>query len=67
MKDTRYQVATAEKLHELIEQRDLEGVAKLLGFKVEAFGDRRDLIEKVNESLKSYTINNRYLSYPTHA
>lgn len=55
--------STAEKLSDLIEQKDLDSVARLLGFIPENI-DKAELIDKVNDSLKSYAVDGHFLQFP---
>lgn len=57
-----YEKPTVEKLSTLIEKRDLNGVAKLLGFIPENM-DNSELLMKVNESLSSYVKDGKILHF----
>ena len=57
-----YEKPTVERLSKLIAERDLHGVARLLGFIPENLGET-ELLEKVNESLSSYSMNGKLLHF----
>lgn len=60
---TEYKIATAAELSTLIKDGDLEGTAKLLGFKPENIPDKVELLEKVNEALRSYSLDGHILKF----
>lgn len=57
-----YTKPTVERLLPLIEKHDLHGVAKVLGFIPENLGET-ELLEKVNESLASYSKDGKILHF----